>query len=195
MPRRDFAAMPEGAVAGSRTNLIWIDLEMTGLDFDRCHIIEIATIVTDSDLELVAEGPSLVVHADEAALETLSDWSRDHFTRSGLLDRVRASDVTMADAERQTLEFLRPLVAARASPLCGNSIHSDRAFLRRQMPALHDFVHYRNVDVSTLKELLKRWYPKRYAPPKKSGSHVALADIRESIAELRYYRDAFCPPA
>ena len=178
-------------MSAKNERLVWIDLEMTGLDYDRCHILEIATIVTTGDLEIVEEGPNLVVHADEAALETLSDWSRDQFTRSGLLERVRASKITLAEAEAQTLAFLEPLVKAKASPLCGNSVHSDRAFLRRQMPTLHDFLHYRNVDVSTLKELLKRWDPKRFDPPTKAGSHEALTDIRESIAELKYYREAF----
>ena len=175
----------------NRSPLVWIDLEMTGLDPERCHILEIATIVTDGDLETIAEGPNLVVHQDEVALETLSDWSREHFTESGLLDRVRASEVSLGEAEARTLAFVKEHADERASPLCGNSIHMDRAFLRKHMRELHDFLHYRNVDVSTWKELLRRWYPDRYDPPSKKGRHVALADIRESIAELRYYRDTF----
>lgn len=171
--------------------LVWIDLEMTGLDPDRCHVIEIASIVTNDDLEILAEGPSLVVHQDEAALETLSDWSREHFTRSGLLDRVRTSSVGNDEAEERTLAFLGAWTKPGASPLCGNSVHTDRAFLWRRMRRLHDFLHYRNVDVSSWKEALRRWFPTRYAPPAKAGRHEALADLHESIAELRYYRETF----
>jgi oligoribonuclease len=168
-----------------------MDLEMSGLDPDRCRILEIATIVTTQDLDVVAEGPDLVIHATEPELETLSAWCKENFGASGLLDRVRASPVTMADAEEQTLAFLREHCVERSSPLCGNSIHMDRHFLWRHMRALHDFLHYRNVDVSTLKEILGRWYPDRFAPPTKRGLHAAMADVRESIAELRYYREAF----
>ncbi len=175
-------------------NLVWIDLEMTGLDPDVCHILEIATIITDSQLEVVAEGPALVIHNTEEQLETLSDWSREHFGASGLLDKVRASDIDCAEAERRTLEFVKEHCAERSAPLCGNSIHTDRVFLYRRMRALHDHLHYRNVDVSTLKELLRRWYPQAYKPPKKAGKHEALTDIRESIDELRYYRKAFMAP-
>jgi oligoribonuclease len=179
---------------GSRaTNLAWIDLEMTGLDPERCHILEIATLVTTQELELVAEGPSLVVHATEAELDTLSDWSRKTFTESGLLARVRASTLSCAQAEAQTLEFLAKHTDVRTSPLCGNSVHTDRQFLYARMRRLHDHFHYRNVDVSSWKEMLKRWYPARYAPPKKAGTHVALADVHESVAELKYYREAFLP--
>jgi oligoribonuclease len=178
-------------VPPSDRNLVWIDLEMSGLDPDRCVILEVATVVTDEDLNVVEEGPDLVVHHDEEALETLSDWSREHFGKSGLLDRVRASPLGVAEVEARTLEFLRRHVAPRTSPICGNSVHMDRHFLWRRMRALHDFFHYRNLDVSTLKELLRRWYPGRFSPPEKAGAHVALEDVRESIAELRYYRDAF----
>jgi oligoribonuclease len=179
---------------GSRaTNLAWIDLEMTGLDPDRCHILEVATLVTTQDLELVAEGPSLVVFAGEAELETLSAWSRDTFTASGLLEKVRASTISCADAEEQTLAFLRKHTDPRTSPLCGNSVHTDRQFLYTRMRRLHDHFHYRNVDVSSWKEMLRRWYPGRYAPPPKAGTHVALADVHESVAELKYYREAFLP--
>jgi oligoribonuclease len=172
-------------------NLVWIDLEMTGLDADRCFILEIATLVTNEELEIVAEGPDLVLLNDEEQLETLSDWSRETFTASGLLDRARASKVTAAAAEKKTLAFLRRHVRAKTSPLCGNSVHTDRMFLWRHMRKLHDFLHYRNVDVSSWKEMLRRWYPDRFAPPLKAGSHQALADVRESVAELRYYRTAF----
>jgi len=173
------------------TNLIWIDLEMTGLDPDQCCIIEIASLVTNMDLEILAEGPNLVIHATDDELTTLSDWSREFFTKNGLLDRVRAATTTRAEAEAATLEFIKEWVPAGASPLCGNSIHNDRAFLWRQMRTFHDYCHYRNVDVSTLKHLLKDWFPDRYAPPAKAASHEALQDIRESVAELKYYRDAF----
>lgn len=176
-----------------RTNLAWIDLEMTGLDPDHCHILEVATLVTTQELVLVAEGPSLVVHLSEEQLTTLSDWSRETFGASGLLDRVRASTLGLAEAEQQTLAFLQKHTAPRSSPLCGNSVHTDRQFLWRHMRRLHDHLHYRNVDVSSWKEMLKRWYPKRYAAPTKAGSHVALADVHESVAELRYYREAFLP--
>ncbi len=178
----------------SRQHLVWIDLEMTGLDPDACHILEIATLVTNEELEIVAEGPALVIHNSEAQLETLSEWSLDHFTRSGLLDRVRASEVTLAQAQADTLAFVQAWTEERGSPLCGNSIHTDRQFLYRGMRDLHDWLHYRNIDVSTIKEVLRRWYPKAYAPPRKAGKHEALADIRESIAELRYYREAFMAP-
>lgn len=178
----------------SEKNLVWIDLEMTGLDSDRCHILEIATIVTDSHLEILAEGPNLVVHADDAILETLSDWSREHFTKSGLLDRCRASRITREEAERQTLAFLEEHCVPGKSPLCGNSVHNDRAFLVRHMPDLTAFLHYRIIDVSSFKEVLGRWHPDHLAPPAKAGLHEALADIRESIEELRYYRDAFITP-
>lgn len=176
------------------THLVWMDLEMTGLDPDHCHILEIATVVTDARLEVVAEGPSIVIHNDEDQLATLSEWSREHFTASGLLARVRASTVGCREAEERTLDFLRAHCAPRTAPLCGNSIHTDRAFLWRRMRELHDFLHYRNVDVSTFKEVLRRWYPERYAPPPKTERHEARADVYESLAELRYYRATFLRP-
>lgn len=175
-------------------HLVWIDLEMTGLDPDHCHIIEIATIVSTSQLELVAEGPDIRIHAGETELATLSDWSREHFTASGLLEACAASPTKLREAEEQTLAFLREHCKEGKSPLCGNSVHTDRAFLYRHMRELHDFLHYRNVDVSSFKEVLRRWYPKDYDPPRKAGKHEALADIRESIDELRYYRRAFLRP-
>jgi oligoribonuclease len=171
--------------------LVWIDLEMTGLDPTACHILEIATVVTDPRLDVVAEGPVLVIHQDEEAMKTLSDWSREHFTVSGLIDRSLASDVSLAEAEAATLSFVQEHCTKDTAPLCGNSVHTDRTFLWHYMRSLHDFLHYRNVDVSTLKELFRRWYPDRYQPPKKAGSHEAKTDIHESIAELRYYRDTF----
>lgn len=181
-------------MASRSTNLAWIDLEMTGLDPDRCHILEVASLVTDERLELVAEGPALVVHATDEQLLTLSDWSRKTFGESGLLERVRASPVSSADAELETLAFFERHTTPRSSPLCGNSVHTDRQFLWRHMRRLHDHFHYRNVDVSSWKELLRRWYPTRFSPPPKAGSHEALRDVRESVAELRYYRERFLPP-
>ncbi len=175
-------------------NLVWIDLEMTGLEPENCFITEIATIVTTGELEVIAEGPSLVIHNTEAQLETLSDWSRETFTKSGLIERVRASEIDVAEAERQTLAFVKQHCGERSAPLCGNSIHTDRSFLYAHMRELHDHLHYRNVDVSSFKEVLRRWYPSAYNPPQKAGKHEALADIRESIEELRYYRQAFLRP-
>jgi len=185
-------APPEASAPSAPADrLVWIDLEMTGLDPDRCRILEIATAVTDGELSVLAEGPSLVLHATEEDLRTLSDWSREHLGASGLLDRVRASPVGAAEAEERTLAFLRQHCSPRTAPLCGNSVHTDRAFLGRQMRTLHDFFHYRNVDVSTLKELFRRWYPGRFSPPAKAERHEARLDLLESIAELRYYRERF----
>ena len=175
--------------------LVWIDLEMTGLDPDQCFILEIASLITDSELNAIEEGPCLVIHNSDEQLESLSAWSAKHFGESGLLDRVRASSVTLEDAMEQTLRFIKRHCTKRTAPLCGNSIHTDRQFLYRHMREVHDWLHYRNVDVSTFKELLKRWFPDAYDPPKKAGSHEALADIRESLAELQYYRRAFLGPA
>jgi oligoribonuclease len=174
--------------------MVWIDMEMTGLDPTRCHVLEIATLVTDGDLNLVAEGPSLVLHATEEELLTLSDWSRDTFTKSGLLERVRASSVSRADGEALTLGFLKEHVVPQSAPLCGNSVWNDRMFLIHEMPRIHEFVHYRNVDVSSFKEVLRRWHPGRFSPPPKQNKHEALADIHESLEELRYYRDHFMAP-
>lgn len=174
----------------SDMNLVWIDLEMTGLDPDNDVIIEIATIVTDSQLNILAEGPVLAVSQSEALLAGMDDWNKKQHGGSGLLQRVRDSQCSAADAERQTLEFLRGFVPERASPMCGNSICQDRRFLYRGMPSLERFFHYRNLDVSTVKELVRRWAPDVFASLKKSGAHLALDDIRESIAELRFYRQS-----
>jgi oligoribonuclease len=169
--------------------LVWMDLEMTGLDADRERIIELAVLVTDAQLEVVAEGPHLVIHQPDAVLEAMDDWNTKHHTESGLVARVRASTIDDAAAEAEVLAFLAQHVAERAAPLAGNSVHNDRVFLHRYMPRLEAFLHYRNVDVSTVKELVRRWYPKLFAQrPTKKGSHRALDDIRESIEELRYYR-------
>jgi len=168
--------------------MVWVDLEMTGLNQDVSVIVEIATIVTESDLTVVAEGPNLVIHQPDEVLATMSDFVRDLHTRSGLLERIRSSTVSLDDAASQTVAFLSQHVAKGTAPLCGNSVWKDRAFLERYMPSIIDLLHYRMVDVSTLKELARRWYPGSLLPPKKKELHRALDDIRESIEELRYYR-------
>ena len=172
--------------------LVWIDLEMTGLDPDRDRIVEIAVIVTDGALERLEEGPDLVLATPEAALESMDAVVVQMHAASGLTDAIRESTITVEQAEGEVLRFLSTHVPeARVAPLAGNSVHADRAFLRRYMPALEAYVHYRNVDVSTLKELARRWYPELLeSAPKKAGGHRALADIRESIEEMRYWRTA-----
>lgn len=168
-----------------------MDLEMTGLDPSRHVIVEIATLVTDDDLNIVAEGPDLVIHQDEAALAGMDPVVVDMHTRSGLLEAIRASPITLEDAGKQTLEFIQQHVTeARRVPLCGNSIGMDRRFLAAYLPEIEDYLHYRSVDVSTVKELVKRWYPSlNSSRPRKAGNHRALDDIRESIAEMGYYRE------
>lgn len=172
-------------------NLIWIDLEMTGLDPDRDVIIEMATIVTDSDLNTLAEGSVIAIHQPEEILAGMDEWNTRQHGQSGLTQRVRESTVSMAEAEAQTLAFLEQWVPKRSSPICGNSICQDRRFLYRHMPRLEGYFHYRNLDVSTLKELAARWAPQVRESFKKGNTHLALDDIRESIAELRHYRDHF----
>lgn len=172
-------------------NLVWIDLEMTGLSVERDAIIEIATIVTTSELDVVAEGPVLAIHQSEEQLAVMDEWNVTHHTASGLVDRVRASAVSVLEAEAATLEFVARHVEENAAPLCGNSIWQDRRFLARYMPTLEAYFHYRNIDVSSVKELARRWRPDVLAGVKKSGAHLALDDIRESIEELRHYRDSF----
>lgn len=172
----------------SEYNLIWIDLEMTGLDPDRDRILEIATLITDSQLEVIAEGPVIAVHQDAEILETMDEWNRKQHATSGLLERVRQSTYREPEAEAMTLEFIARYVPAGASPLCGNSICQDRRFLARWMPRLESYCHYRNLDVSTLKILAQRWAPEVANSFKKQSRHLALDDIRESIAELRHYR-------
>jgi oligoribonuclease len=171
------------------SNLVWIDLEMTGLDPARDRILEIATVVTDSDLAVVAEGPVIAIHQSEQVLAAMDDWNKQHHGESGLLERVRISPFDLAAAERRTLDFLQRHSKPGESPLCGNSICQDRRFLARWMPRLEAFFHYRNLDVSTLKILAQRWAPSVAEGFKKSSAHVALQDIRESIAELRHYRE------
>ncbi len=174
-----------------KTNLIWIDLEMTGLDPDRDVILEIATVVTDQELNLLASGPVLAIHQPEAVLAAMDDWNLKHHGESGLLERVRSVGVSEREAEARTLEFLQQWVPAGASPMCGNSVCQDRRFLYRLMPRLEAYFHYRNLDVSTLKELARRWAPKIQEGFKKKNAHQALADILESIEELKYYRENF----
>jgi len=169
-------------------NLVWIDMEMTGLVPDSDRIIEIAVLVTDSQLNLVAEGPVLVVKQPDEVLAAMDSWNRSVHAKSGLVEKVKASTLDEATAERRTIEFLAQHVPAGVSPMCGNSICQDRRFLARWMPKLEAFFLYRNVDVSTLKELVKRWKPEVVKGMKKEGKHEALADIYESIEELKYYR-------
>jgi oligoribonuclease len=171
--------------------LIWLDMEMTGLEPDRDRIIEIALVLTNESLETIAEAPVITVHQPDSVLDAMDEWNRNTHGKSGLIDRVRASTMAEAEAEAQALAFLQQWVPARSSPMCGNSVCQDRRFLARWMPTLENWFHYRNLDVSTLKELARRWRPEIYAGVKKAGSHTALADIHESIGELRHYRDHF----
>ena len=173
------------------SHLVWVDMEMTGLDPDRDRVIEIASIVTDSSLKVLAEGPVLAIHQSDSVLGAMDEWNTTHHGRSGLVERVRASELDEAAAARQTLAFLSQWVGERVSPMCGNSICQDRRFMARHMPQLEAFFHYRNLDVSSVKILAQRWRPDLYAALDKKSAHLALEDIRDSIAELRFYRDNF----
>lgn len=177
------------AIDNSR--LIWIDLEMTGLDTFTDHIIEIATVVTDKELNVLAEGPVLAIHHSADTMNAMDDWNRKQHGNSGLTARVLASEISVQEAEKHTIEFLSQWLEKGQSPMCGNSICQDRRFLAREMPVLERFFHYRNLDVSTVKELARRWSPKVLEGLKKSGTHLALDDIHESIDELRHYRQHF----
>ena len=172
----------------SENHLIWIDLEMTGLDPKTDSIIEIATVVTDSELNTVAEGPVIAIQTPQEKLDAMDEWNQQHHGSSGLIKRIQESQVSMAEAEQQTIEFLQQYVPKGKSPMCGNSICQDRRFLVEEMPALEAYFHYRNLDVSTLKELARRWAPEVYSGHQKKGAHLALDDIYESIDELKYYR-------
>ena len=178
-------------LASSDTNLIWIDLEMTGLYPETDRIIEIATVVTDANLTVRVEGPVFAIHQSDETLDKMDAWNKGTHGRSGLIDRVKASTVNEDEAVAQTIAFLKQYVPAAKSPMCGNSICQDRRFLAKTMPKLEDFFHYRNLDVSTLKELAKRWKPGILDGFKKAQAHTALADIQESIDELAYYREHF----
>ncbi len=173
----------------NKNNLIWIDLEMTGLDTVNDTIIEIATVVTDKDLNKLAEGPVIAIHQSNETLEAMDEWNQSHHGSSGLIKRVQESTYTAQQAEAETIRFLEDYVPKGASPMCGNSICQDRRFLAREMPELEDFFHYRNLDVSTLKELTARWKPEVLNKYTKKGAHLALDDILESIEELQFYRE------
>ena len=172
-------------------NLIWLDMEMTGLDPDNDLIIEVAVVVTDPELNIIGEGPVFAIHQSDAALDGMDAWNKGTHGRSGLIERVKASTVTEAEAEAALIDFLKKYVPAGKSPMCGNSICQDRRFMARGMPKLEAFFHYRNLDVSTLKELCRRWKPELASGFKKHQKHTALADIMESIEELKYYRQHF----
>jgi len=172
-------------------NLIWIDLEMTGLNPDTEVIIEIATIVTDAQLNVLAEGPSIVIHQPDSIMDNMDEWCTNQHGSSGLTARVKTSTVSVSEAEQATIEFLKQYVPKGKSPICGNSIGQDRRFLVKYMPELEDYFHYRNLDVSTLKELARRWKPEVLDGVKKAGTHLAMDDIRDSINELKHYRQTF----
>jgi oligoribonuclease len=178
-------------MAQDQNNLIWIDMEMTGLVPETDRVIEIALVITDAQLNTLAEGPVLAIHQPDAVLDGMDDWNKSTHRKSGLIERVKASTLADAEAEGRMIEFLKEHVPAKTSPMCGNSICQDRRFLARWMPQLEAYFHYRNLDVSTLKELAKRWKPEIMSGMKKHGKHEALADIYESIEEMKYYRTHF----
>jgi oligoribonuclease len=178
-------------MAQNQNYLIWLDMEMTGLVPETDRIIEVAMVITDNDLNTIAEAPTLVVHQPDSVLDGMDNWNKSTHGKSGLIDRIKVSTLNEAQVEEQFLAFLKEHVPARISPMCGNSICQDRRFMARWMPKLEDYFHYRNLDVSTLKELAKRWKPEVAQGIKKHGKHEALADIYESIAEMKHYRDTF----
>jgi oligoribonuclease len=183
--------IPATPVRPNEFNLVWVDMEMTGLEPDTDRIIEVAVVVTDAHLNILAEGPVFAIHQSDATLDGMDAWNKGTHGRSGLIDRVKASTVTEADAEKALIDFLKNFVPSGKSPMCGNTICQDRRFMARGMPKLEAFFHYRNLDVSTLKELCKRWKPEIATGFKKHQKHTALADILESVDELRYYREHF----
>lgn len=185
------AAVAAKPAKPNEMNLVWVDMEMTGLDPDNDKIIEIAVVVTDMQLNILAEGPVFAIHQSDEVLNKMDAWNKGTHGRSGLIDRVKASTVTEADAEKALIAFLKSFVPAGKSPMCGNTICQDRRFMFRGMPKLEEFFHYRNLDVSTLKELCRRWKPALASGFKKHQKHTALADIIESIEELKYYREHF----
>ncbi len=170
--------------------MVWMDCEMTGLDPQKDVLIEIATIITDYDLSVIARGPDLAIRTSESRLAKMDAWNRRTHKKSGLIERIRTAGVSTSEAERQTLAFVKKYCTKRTAPLCGNSIHQDRRFLARYMPELNEYLHYRMVDVSTIKVLVREWYGSRVEPPQKEERHRALADIEDSIAELQFYREA-----
>ena len=178
-------------MAADANNLIWVDIEMSGLNPETDRIMEVAIVVTDTSLNTVAEGPVLVVHQADAVLDAMDAWNKSTHAKSGLIDRVKASALTEAAVDDRLVEFLQQHVPAGVSPLCGNSVHQDRRFMVRYLPKFEAYFHYRNLDVSTLKELMRRWKPELAAGMTKHGKHEALADIYESIEELKYYREHF----
>lgn len=185
-------------MAQDKTPLVWIDMEMSGLVPERERILEVAMLVTDAELNAIAAAPVLVIHQDDAVLDGMDSWNKSTHGKSGLVDKVRASTLGEAEAEKILVDFLKPLVGPRVAPLCGNTVHQDRRFMARYMPLLDEYLHYRIIDVSTLKELAKRWRPDVIAGFTKEGKHEALADIQESIEELKHYRATFLrtePPA
>jgi oligoribonuclease len=179
----------------SSRHLVWMDLEMTGLDPEKDTILEIATLITDEALDVQAEGPVIAIQHPQSILQAMDQWNREHHAASGLTARVLASTIALPDAEARTLAFVQQYCAERRSPLCGNSVWQDRRFLARYMPALERYLHYRNIDVSTVKELVRRWYPHGPRAPEKRHAHLALDDLRESIAELVFYRQNYFRPA
>ena len=187
----EYAFFSAKIMAQDQNALVWLDMEMTGLNPDSDRIIEIAFVITDSRLNTIVEGPTWVLHQTDAALDAMDDWNKGTHGRSGLIAKVKASTLTEAEVEQQCLDFLKLYVPERTSPMCGNSICQDRRFMARHMPKLEAYFHYRNLDVSTLKELCKRWKPELAKGVVKNGKHEAMADINESIEEMKYYRDNF----